>query len=238
MIKTEDYTVIDLEMTGLHPKNDKIIEIGAVKVRAGKVTETLELLVDPGCPIPERIRELTGITDEMVKNGEKEDEAVEKLLEFIGEDILVGQNVIFDYSFVKQWAINHRHPLEMKAWDTLRLAQNLLPKEQPKKLEALCEYFHIERTRAHRALDDALETKLVFEKLVELAGEKEEELLKPKALQYKAKRQTPATAHQLERLKEFVEFHNIKEDIPYEKLTRSEASRLMDKYLAIYGRRP
>ena len=238
MKRIADYTVIDLEMTGLLAKTDKIIEIGAVRVRNGQVADTYGTLVNPQRAIPEKVQRLTGITDEMVKNGEKEDEAVEKLLEFIGEDILVGQNVIFDYSFVKQWAINHRRPLEMKAWDTLRLAQNLLPKEQPKKLEALCEYFHIERTRAHRALDDALETKLVFEKLVELAGEKEEELLKPKALQYKAKRQTPATAHQLERLKEFVEFHNIKEDIPYEKLTRSEASRLMDKYLAIYGRRP
>lgn len=238
MIEIRDYTVIDLEMTGLHPKNDKIIEIGAVKVRDGKVIETLELMVNPECPIPERIQELTGITDEMVQSGQKEDEAVEELLRFIGEDVLVGQNVIFDYSFVKQWAINHKRPLEMKAWDTLRLAQSLLPKEQPKKLEALCEYFHIERTRAHRALDDALETKLVFEKLVELTGENAEELLKPKVLQYKAKRQTPATTHQLERLKEFVELHEMKDEILYEKLTRSEASRLMDKYLAIYGRKP
>lgn len=238
MINLGDYTVIDLEMTGLQPKTDKIIEIGAVKVRDGKVIKTLELMVDPGCPIPERIRELTGITDEMVQKGRKEGEALEELLGFIGQDILVGQNVIFDYSFVKQWAINHKRPLEMKAWDTLRLAQKLLPKEQSKKLEALCQYFNIERTRAHRALDDALETKIVFEKLVELIGENQEELLKPKGLQYKAKRQTPATAHQIQRLKEFIALHDIKEEIPYERLTRSEASRLMDKYLAIYGRKP
>ena len=220
MIEIRDYTVIDLEMTGLHPKNDKIFEIGAVKVRDGKVIE------------------LTGITQKMAEEGQALDEAVAVFLDFCGEDIIVGQNVIFDYSFVKQWAINHKRPLEMKAWDTLRLAQSLLPKEQPKKLEALCEYFHIERTRAHRALDDALETKLVFEKLVELTGENAEELLKPKVLQYKAKRQTPATTHQLERLKEFVELHEMKDEILYEKLTRSEASRLMDKYLAIYGRKP
>ena len=238
MIETGDYTVIDLEMTGLQPKTDKIIEVGAVKVRKGQVVGTLEFMVDPGCPIPEKIQELTGITDEMVCGGKTEDEAVEELLEFIGDDILVGQNVIFDYSFLKQWAINHKRPLEMKAWDTLRLAQKLLPKDQPKKLEALCTYFHIERTRAHRALDDALETKLVFEKLVDLAKQEDEELLEPKILQYKAKRQTPATAHQLQRLKEFVELHQIKDEIIYERLTRSEASRLMDKYLAIYGRKP
>lgn len=237
MINLGDYTVIDLEMTGLQPKTDKIIEIGAVKVRNGAVTDTLKYMVNPGCAIPERIRELTGITDEMVQEGVEEDAAVEKLLEFIGEDILVGQNVIFDYSFIKQWAINHKRPLELAAWDTLRLAQKLLPKEQPKKLEALCEYFNIERTQGHRALEDALETKLVFEKLVELAGDKKE-LLEPKLLQYKAKRQTPATSHQIERLKEYVALHNIKDEINYERLTRSEASRLMDKYLSIYGRKP
>ena len=130
MINLGDYTVIDLEMTGLQPKMDKIIEVGAVKVRNGEIIDTLEYMVNPRCAIPERIQELTGITDEMVQAGLEEDEAVEKLLAFIGEDVLVGQNVIFDYSFLKQWAINHRIPLELKAWDTLRLAQKLLPKEQ------------------------------------------------------------------------------------------------------------
>ena len=144
---------------------------------------------------------------------------------------LVGQNITFDYSFIKQWAINKRIPLEVKAYDTLKLARQLLPVEQPKNLEALCEYFGINRENAHRALDDAEETRQIFEKLMDLAIEKnDEKLLEPRLLQYKAKRQTPATAHQKERLREYREAHNITDPINWETLTRNEASRLYDNY--------
>ena len=95
-MKIKDYVVIDLEMTGLCPKTDKIIEIGAVRVRDGNVVDTMETFVNPKCPIPQRVTELTGITDEMVKDAIEEDVAMEALLAFLGEDILVGQNVIFD----------------------------------------------------------------------------------------------------------------------------------------------
>ena len=108
-----DYTVLDLEMTGLSAKTDKIIEIGAIKVRDGRVTDTYGTLVNSGQPVPERIRELTGITGEMAAAGEPEDEAVAFLLDFIGEDVIVGHNVRFDYSFLKQWAVNHKRPLQM-----------------------------------------------------------------------------------------------------------------------------
>lgn len=224
----ENYTVIDLEMTGLTPKQDKVIEIGAVKVRAGKVADTYAVLVNPKRPIPEKVVELTGITDAMVATGEDEDTAMEQLLAFIGTDILVGHNVSFDYSFLKQWAVNHRIPLELSACDTLRLARELLAPEQPKNLEALCEYFDIERANAHRALYDALETQKIFEYLKEMAAEKPQ-LLAPRVLIYKAKRQTPATEHQKQRLKELLAESQLEDTICWETLTRSEASRLQDK---------
>lgn len=226
--RISDYTVIDLEMTGLAPKTDKVIEIGAVKVRNGLITETYGTLVRPGRPIPAQVTELTGITDAMAAEGEEEDTAMQSLLAFIAGDVIVGHNVTFDYSFVKQWAVNKRIPLELYACDTLRLARLLLPGEQSKKLEALCEYFHIERENAHRALDDAVETQKVFEHLKELA-EGKKELLTPRLLTYKAKRQTPATEHQKERLRELLEQYQLKDDICWETLTRSEASRLQDK---------
>lgn len=231
MIETgeiEDYTVIDLEMTGLAPKSDKIIEIGAVKVRDGQIIETYGTLVNPRCPIPEKVTKLTGITEEMVADGANEDVALHKLLEFIGSDVIVGHNVNFDYSFVKQWAVNNRIPLELYACDTLRLARILLPGEQSKKLEDLCEYFHIVRERAHRAEDDAIETQKVFECLKEMLQDKKE-LLVPRLLTYKAKRQTPATEHQKQRLRELIEQYQMEDTICWETLTRSEASRLQDK---------
>lgn len=238
MIHPKDYVVIDMEMTGLSAKQNKVIEIGAVRVRDGKVTDTLELFVNPKCRIPEKITELTGITDEMVKTGLPEDEAMEQLLSFIGEDVIVGQNVNFDYSFLKQWEVNHKRKIERIGCDTLKIARHLLPPEQPKKLENLCEYFHIDRIRAHRALDDAMETGLVFECLKKLTeGKKElEKLFAPKSLVYHAKKQTPATARQIQRLKEYCSMHQITDEIDYGNLTRSEASRIMDKYLARYGK--
>lgn len=238
MIYPKDYVVIDMEMTGLSAKQNKVIEMGAVRVRDGKVTDTLELFVNPGCPIPEKITALTGITDEMVATGLPEDEAMEQLLSFIGEDVIVGQNVNFDYSFLKQWEVNHKRKAERIGCDTLKIARRLLPPEQPKKLENLCEYFHIERVRAHRALDDAIETGLVLEYLKELAegNEELERLFEPKPLVYHAKRQTPATPRQIQRLKDYCCLHQITDEIDYANLTRSEASRIMDKYLARYGK--
>ncbi len=238
MISMSDYVVMDLEMTGLSAKYNKVIEIGALRVRNGEITETLELLVNPEYSIPEKVVELTGITDEMVARGLKEDEAMEKLIDFIGEDVIVGQNVNFDYSFLKQWEVNHKRKVERKGCDTLKIARVLLPPEQPKKLENLCEYFGIERTRAHRALDDAIETMQVFEGLKKMAEGKpeREKLFEPRLLVYHAKKQTPATKRQLQRLEEYRTLHQITDNIDLKHLTRSEASRMMDKYLATYGK--
>ena len=236
MARVRDYTVIDLEMTGLAVKTDKIIEIGAVRVRGGAAAATYHVLVNPGRPMPAEIIALTGITDEMASSGESEDAAVNALLGFMGEDVIVGHNVGFDYSFLKQWAVNHRHPLQSRACDTLRMARALLPSEQSKRLESLCEYFHIERTGAHRALTDAQQTWQVYERLADMAEEMDPRLLEPRVLTCRVRRQTPATAHQIARLKEIRSMHHICDEICWETLTRSQASRLQDQYYAAYGR--
>lgn len=85
-----DYTVIDLEMTGLNPKLDKVIEIGAVRVRGHKEAARYATLVNPRRSIPERVVELTGITNEEVAAGLDEDEAIQALIAFIGDDVIVG----------------------------------------------------------------------------------------------------------------------------------------------------
>ena len=236
MNRIKDYTVVDLEMTGLAAKLDKIIEIGAVKVRDGEIVDTYAMLVNPQIPVPQKVTELTGITDEMVSQGEDMDESVGGLIEFIGDDVLVGQNINFDYSFIKQWAVNHKRTLSLSAYDTLKLARRYLPPEMPKKLENLCAYFGINRENAHRALDDAIETQQIFEKLQDVAIEKGESELTPQQLAYKAKKQTPATAHQIERLKEFREAFGITEPVYWDTLTRSQASRIQDEYISRYGR--
>ena len=211
-----DYTVIDLEMTGLNPKLDKVIEIGAVRVRGHKEAARYATLVNPRRSIPERVVELTGIMNEEVAAGLDEDEAMQALIAFIGDDVIVGHNVSFDYSFMKQWAVNKRIPLTLRACDTLRIARAILPGEQSKKLEDLCVYYRIERERAHRALDDAVETHRILECMMQQILPEKTELLIPRELTYKAKRQTPATAHQIERLREYRAQHDIHDEINWD----------------------
>lgn len=235
-----EYVVMDLEMTGLSAKTDQIIEIAAIKIKDQRIVDTYACVVNSHCKVPERIVELTGITDTMVQEGIERETAVAGLLDFIDGQVLVGQNLNFDYGFLKQWAVNHKRPLEACACDTLKIARELLPAEQSKKLSSLCEYFGITRQREHRALDDAMETWKVFECLMALAEKRDgnaiKELFTPRPLTYRAKKQTPATGHQLQRLREYREKHQITEPVEWENLTRSEASRMMDKYVLKYGR--
>lgn len=231
----ENYVVIDLEMTGLNPKTDKILELAAIRMRKGKEAAVFSQLVNPQISISEKITELTGITNEEAAMGAPLDETVNAFLEFLGEDVLVGQNVIFDYSFLKQWAVNHKIQLEKQAVDTLKLARIFLPVEQKKDLESLCAYFEISRVHAHRALDDARETAQIFEKMKALYGE-QREVFEPKQLQYKAKKQSPATQRQKEYLQRLALYHGITLEEFSPVMTKSEASRLTDKLLAQYGK--
>ncbi len=235
--RVRDYTVFDLEMTGLAAKDNKIIEIGAVRIRDGKVADTYATLINPHVRISPIVVGLTGITDRMLSRGAEEDPSVLGLIQFIGDDIIVGHNVSFDFSFVAQWAANHKLPLALWSLDTLKMAKELVPEDQPKKLAALCKYFSIERVHAHRALDDAMETWQLFEilsKMAEDAGRKD--LLEPVLLDEKRGRQGPASRRQKERLREYMHAHGIKEEIPWDTLTRSQASRKLDHYIARYGR--
>lgn len=233
----EDYVVIDLEMTGLNAKVDAILETGAVRVRQGKVVDTCNAIINPGRSIAPEVVELTGITETMAKNGVEPERAMEEFFAFLGEDILVGQNVIFDYSFLKQWAVNHKFPFERKAVDTLKLAREFLPAEEKKNLESLCCYFGVERQNAHRALDDAMETWQIFEKMKQRYGGREESFC-PRDLQYKAKKQSPATERQKKYLQQYAAYAGINLKVDVNQMTKSEASRLTDQWIARYGKMP
>lgn len=234
----EDYTVIDLEMTGLNPKTDRILEVAAVRVRNGQKTESFHELIQTKRSFSEQITELTGITKEMLAQARTEEEVLTEYFAFLGEDVLVGHNVIFDYSFLKQWAVNHKFSFERMAVDTLKLARKFLPKEQKKTLESLCTYFGIPRENAHRALEDTLETAELFTRLQQQFFETEEEAFIPKPLQFKAKKQSPATERQKKYLKIYAAHFGLALPQPVETMTKSEASRLVDIWLSRYGRMP
>lgn len=231
----DSYVCLDLETTGLDPKKDKIIEIGAIKVREGKITTQMETFVNPGRRLEERIVELTGIQDEQIENAPDITEVLPGLLDFIGEDVLLGHSILFDYSFLKRAAVNQRLSFEKKGIDTLKLARKFLPDLESRSLAFLCSHFGIEHS-AHRALADAIATAALYRKLAELFYVGCEEAFKPTQLSYRAKRETPVTIPQKEQLYKLLDKHKIKTDYDVEKLTRSEASRIIARLLAEYGR--
>lgn len=232
---TDAYTVLDLETTGLNPKHDRIIEIGAVKVRDGKVTDQFQTLINPGRILEQRVCELTGIHNEMLKEAPQIETQIEPLLAFIGDDVLVGHRILFDYSFVKKAAVNQKLNFEKKGIDTLKLARKFLPELESRKLEYLCTYYGI-RHQAHRALGDAQATAVLYDKLVELFYEADEKAFQPIPLIYQVKKETPITKPQKERLYKLLDKHRITIEYDVDKLTRSEADRTIDRILAEYGR--
>ncbi|MBQ2116928.1 MAG: ribonuclease H-like domain-containing protein, partial [Lachnospiraceae bacterium] len=101
-----DYVVMDIETTGLNPKSEKIIELGAARIREGKVVDTFSAFVNPGRSLSDRIVELTGISDRDVENAPYIEEIIQDFVDFTGDDVLLGHNLSFDYSFVKKAAVN------------------------------------------------------------------------------------------------------------------------------------
>lgn len=231
----DSYICLDLETTGLDPKKDKIIEIGAVRVCAGEIVAQMETFINPGRMLEEHIVKLTGITDQQLKDAPDITEVLPELLGFIGEDILLGHSVLFDYSFVKKAAVNQKLPFEKKGIDTLKIARKFLSDLESRSLGFLCEHFGIEHS-AHRALADAKATVALYQKLTALFYEGHESDFCPVPLIYQAKRETPITIPQKEQLYKLLDKHKLKVEYEVEKLTRSEASRIITKLLAEYGR--
>ncbi|MBQ9927382.1 MAG: 3'-5' exonuclease [Lachnospiraceae bacterium] len=228
-----DFTALDVESTGLNPKTDKLIEIGAVKVRNGKITDRFHTLVYPGRKLEERITQLTGITDEMLKDAPVIEEVIPLLLDFIGEDVLLGHRILFDFSFIKKAAANQKLSFEKKGIDTLKIARRFLPELESKRLSFLCEYFEIP-IDAHKAESDARAAAMLYFKLAEKFGG--EDGFEALPLIYKVKKESPATPRQKERLYKLVDMHKLIIDYDIDGLTKSEASRITDKILSTYGK--
>lgn len=223
-------------MTGLNPKTDRILEIGAVKVIGKQVTGTFNRLICPGRKLKDQIVALTGITDEMAVSGEETDCAVKAFLEFAGDLPWVGHNVIYDYQFIRQWEINRRIQRICYAVDTLKIARQCVSGLEKKSLDSLCGYFNIDRKKSHRALEDAKATQALYEILEQRFFEKEPGLFTKKELKYQAKKQTPATQRQIEYLGKLLTLYSVTPEIPLRQMSRSEASRYTDQLIAAYGK--
>lgn len=157
---------LDLETTGLDPNRDEIIEIGAVRMKDGRIEDEWSTLVNPGRSIPKEITQLTNITNNMVAGAPPIAGVIEELIAFIGNETIVGHNVGFDLAFLR----NQGAAEDNLAADTYELAAVLLPTSSRYNLGALCIEHGILLKEAHRALDDARATGKLFFALMERAA--------------------------------------------------------------------
>ncbi len=166
------YVVFDLETTGFSAIKDKIIEIGAVKVEEGKITDRFSTFVNPGVPIPFRITQLTGITDQMVMDAPGIETVLPQFLEFIGEAALVAHNASFDVGFIEQNCRYQDITPDFTSVDTVAMARILLPTLSKYKLNVVAGALHISLENHHRAVDDAGATAEIFVRFLEMLEEK------------------------------------------------------------------
>ena len=169
---SDETVVFDIETTGFSPVNDRIIEIGAVKVREGKITERFSAFVNPGKPIPFRIEQLTGINDAMVLDAPGIEEVLPRFLDFCGDAVLAAHNAGFDMSFIKENVRRAGILKEFTYLDTMGIARLLLPGQAKHTLDAVAKTLHISLENHHRAVDDAECTAEMYQAFLKMLAER------------------------------------------------------------------
>ncbi len=168
---TDDYVAFDLETTGLYNRRDRIIEIGAVRMRNGEEIDRFQTFVNPGCPIEKRTTDLTGITDDMLIGAPSIEDALKAFLAFVNDSVIVAHNADFDTGFISRACQEQGIPYELTSVDTLVIAQNMLTSLNSFSLDVVAKYFNLEDFNHHRAGDDALICGKIMSKLIPLLNE-------------------------------------------------------------------
>ena len=166
------YVVFDLETTGFSSAKDKIIEIGAVKVENGEITDKYSTFVNPKIPIPFRITQLTSITDEMVMESPEIETILPQFLKFVGDAVLVAHNASFDVSFIEENCRRQGIEPDFTSVDTVGLARVLLPTLSKFKLNVVAKALNISQEHHHRAVDDARVTAEIYVKFIQMLEER------------------------------------------------------------------
>ncbi len=162
-----EFIIFDIETTGLSPKNCGITQIGALKYKSGEIIGRFDSFVNPNMPIPERITELTGITDEMVKDAPSEEEAVRSFLEFCGNSMLVAHNANFDVSFIRRVADDYGIQCENAYLDTVAVSRYINSDLKKHTLDSLAKYYNLGEFDHHRADADTEMLAKIFERMSE-----------------------------------------------------------------------
>ncbi len=167
-----EFIIFDIETTGLSVMQEKITEIGAVRMVNGDIKDTFSTFVNPEKHIPEKITELTGISDDMVADAPSEREAVRKFLEYCGEDaIVVAHNASFDTSFIKAAAQRNDLKYTLTHIDTLAVSRGLFPQLAKHKLDTIAKHLKLGNFNHHRACDDAMMLARIFQVMLNKLSE-------------------------------------------------------------------
>ena len=193
MIKS--FIAVDLETTGLSVKEERIIEVGAIKVLNGVEVARYQTLINPGKVISQRIIDITGIDNEMVKDKPYIEEVIRDIVDFTEDLPLLGHNLMFDYSFIKKAAVNNKIDFEKDGIDTLKLSRKYLKELPSKGLDFLCKELNIEDEEHHRAINDAIAAYKLYFLLCDKYGAGDE-VSSP--LKCKMKKESAITAKQVE----------------------------------------
>jgi len=153
-ISKQRYVAFDLETTGLKHNADAIVEIGAVRVENGEITEEFHQFIDPERPMPAEVSAINHITDDMLAGMPKIHQVLPAFLVFIGDDVIAAHNASFDYRFIAQQCMRNRFRIPEKIFDTMIMAK-YWPEAENKKLISLATAAGIPAENAHHALDDA-----------------------------------------------------------------------------------
>ena len=168
LIEEEVYVVFDIETTGLDPYNDKIIEIGAIKLKGKEIIDEFSVFVNPEMNIPKEITKLTNITNDMVKDADNIEKVLPEFVEFCKDTTVVAHNAKFDVGFINQKAKNQGLEYSPSVIDTLHWARVLLPDQKRFGLKNIATYFNISLENHHRAVDDAKATAEIFQKFLNM----------------------------------------------------------------------
>jgi len=168
----DTYVVFDIETTGFSAVNDKIIEIGAVKIKNGEEVDRFSEFINPEIPIPFKIEQLTSIHDDMVKDAPLIDEILPRFLDFCKGSILVAHNAEFDTGFIREKSSELQLEYDFTVVDTMTLARVLLTGLAKFTLDNICKHLNISLEHHHRAIDDASATAKMFLKLSAMCREK------------------------------------------------------------------
>ena len=165
---SQTFVVFDLETTGFSNKNDKITEIGAVKIENFKVVDRFSQLINPQKDISYKVQELTGITNDLIKDKPTIEEVLPKFIEFIGDSVMVAHNADFDMGFMQQKCREQNIEFKNTSIDTLTLARTLLPHMKRFRLNLIAKELGVPLLNHHRAVDDAEATAHIFIKFMEM----------------------------------------------------------------------